>query len=388
MLDIKCFLKAQKAMWVKRLLSPDNASWKAYPQLFLEGLLGNDTFKCNMKCETKPLNFPIFYWQVLKYWFEAKDLSSDIKDAFEIRRECLWLNKNITVKKKELQGQLWHSNGINIIHDIVNENGTFLTPTEIEIKYGIKCDVLKYNTLKDAIPQKWRQTLQTMKIPSKAISFQETLTLKIQNRLINKTNLTNKDLYWVFVNNIRIKPIITQSNWNELQLSEEQWKEIFTMPSILRDTKIKTFQYKLLFNLVPCNLYLKRIKRNDTDKCDLCQKLDDIPHYLVECEQANNFWNSFTRWWNNSTNSNIKLDRKDILAGVLGNKYKNNLLNACILLGKWHIYKTKLHQADIFFYRFLCDLKYYLMIEKTIALKNNNISKYSVLWQEIEDQLT
>ena len=47
MLDIDSFLKAQKAMWVKRLLTPENASWKALPLLYLKDLLGKDTFKCN-----------------------------------------------------------------------------------------------------------------------------------------------------------------------------------------------------------------------------------------------------------------------------------------------------------------------------------------------------
>ena len=38
MLDIKSFLKAQKAIWVKRIVTEDNASWKALPRLFLAAL--------------------------------------------------------------------------------------------------------------------------------------------------------------------------------------------------------------------------------------------------------------------------------------------------------------------------------------------------------------
>jgi hypothetical protein len=44
MLDINSFLKAQKAMWVKRLLSADNASWKAAPLHYMNILMGADTF--------------------------------------------------------------------------------------------------------------------------------------------------------------------------------------------------------------------------------------------------------------------------------------------------------------------------------------------------------
>jgi exonuclease III len=172
MLDIKSFLHAQKAMWVKRLLSPDTASWKAIPMAFLDGLLGRDTFKCNMECKVKPLNFPEFYWNVLEYWFSFKELTVKKKNAFEVRRESLWLNKNIKVNENEIRGKTWERSGIHIIHDILNENGTFLSPVEIENKYQIKCNIMKYNTLKEAIPMEWRKTLKTMKIPPIAISNQ------------------------------------------------------------------------------------------------------------------------------------------------------------------------------------------------------------------------
>ena len=77
MLDVNSFLKAQKVMWVKRLVSTEVASWKAVPLLVLDTFLGVDTFKCNMSCTVKPTNFPGFYWQIiiLQAWFEAKSLS-------------------------------------------------------------------------------------------------------------------------------------------------------------------------------------------------------------------------------------------------------------------------------------------------------------------------
>jgi hypothetical protein len=77
MLDIKSFLKAQKVMWVKRLVSPEKASWKAVPMFFFDMLLGSDTFKCNMKCGERPKNFPEFYWQVLQYWNEVNTLTKN-----------------------------------------------------------------------------------------------------------------------------------------------------------------------------------------------------------------------------------------------------------------------------------------------------------------------
>ena len=245
---------------------------------------------------------------------------------------------------------------------------------------------MKYNTLKDAIPRTWREILQKMKIPDDAISFKESIAIQVNKRPKDISLLTNKDVYWILVKNKQKTPIIMEKPWNDLEFTNDQWKDIFTIPGIIRNTKIKAFQYKTLYNLLPCNLYLNKIKKNDTDKCDLCNMVDDIPHFLLECAQVKAFWNRFRLWWNNWTGDNIQINRQNILAGILGKK--QNILNACIFLGKWHIYKTKLNQSAVFFYKFLCDLKYYLSVEKTIALRNNKLTAYDTMWKELEETLT
>jgi hypothetical protein len=106
MLDIRSFIKAQKTMWVKRFLSPEQASWKALLTLNLKDLLGQDTFKCRMDCKDMPPNFPNFYWQMVKAWCEVVDLTNTVKTPLYVRRECMWLNKNITVNKKHIKWKL------------------------------------------------------------------------------------------------------------------------------------------------------------------------------------------------------------------------------------------------------------------------------------------
>jgi hypothetical protein len=200
MLDIYSFVKAQKAMWTKRLLSPEQGSWKALPMLYLSNLLGKDTFKCNLNYTQKPKDFPGFYWQILQNWLEVKDIMKpNPLSPFDIRRETLWLNKNIVFQKKEFNWKDWHQKGINIVHDIVKENGTFLSSHEIEARYNFRCEFLKYNTLKDAIPAVWRKKLKTMNVLREAISFNEQIHIKINNNDKPLQKITNKDIYWTFI---------------------------------------------------------------------------------------------------------------------------------------------------------------------------------------------
>jgi exonuclease III len=388
MLDLNSFIKAQKTMWVRRFLSSEKASWKALLELNLKDLLGPDTFKCRLDCKEKPLNFPNFYWEMMKAWFEVTEITNQIKTPMDIRRECMWLNEKIIVNKKQIKWNAWQSKGINIIHDILNTNGEFLTPTELKEKYQVKCDVLMYNKLKDAIPSRWRKIVKTMKVNSESINFKEQIHLNINTRPKHLNLVKNKDIYWLLVNKIKEKPIIIEKYKNELGIEENRWKQIFTIPRVLRDTKIRAFQYKLLYKLTPCNNYLKQIKKSDTDKCNWCNEIDDTVHFYAECNKLESFWGNFARWYAEATGKSISITLEDIIVGITTTEIYSECLNACLLLAKWHIYKNKLNQSETFFYRFLCELKYYINVEKSIALKNNRLQQFNEMWQKIEEHLT
>jgi hypothetical protein len=388
MIDVNSFIKAQKVMWVKRFLSPDTASWKAMLTLLLEDYLKADTFKCSLDCNEQPKEFPNFYWQILKNWFEIKNITEIIDTPPEVRRQCLWLNENITVNREKLKWNEWIDKGINIIHDILNQKGQFLTVNQIEQKFNYKCDFMKYNTLKDAIPGPWRTLLKTMQIPPEAISFQEAPHINIGKLSKDINIITNNQIYWILVNDIRIESIISDKLQRELGVEEEKCKIVFTMPRVVTNTKIRAFQYKLLYNLIPTNLYLKRIKKSDTEKCNWCQEIDDTSHFFVSCKELIPFWNSFTQWWKGMLEEDINFTIKDVLIGILNNNIKYETINACLLIAKWHIYKNKLNNSSSFFYKYLCELKYYINIEKTIALKNNKLQNYNEKWLRVEEFLT
>jgi hypothetical protein len=388
MLDIHSFLKAQKVMWVKRLTEPGQASWKAVPLLYLKELLGINTFKCNLSCVEKPTDLPDFYWHIIKSWNEVKTIVNNLDNPLDIRRECLWLNKNIKIGKKEVNWDIWKDKGIYLIHDIVKKDGSFMTNTEFELKFGIKNDFLNFSALKDAIPQEWRKKLKTMKIPAETISSKEPIYLYIGKNAKRLSQIVNKDIYWIFVNKIKEFPIIFSKLRLDQEEKQELAKNIFTIPKVVRNTKIRAFQYKVLYKLIPCNQYLNKIKKSDTDKCNKCNILDDLKHYFYKCEEIKTFWNRFSNWWKEMTGEEIQLDEIKTIYGIVDNLKKNEILNACILNAKWYIYKCKLNEKNIFFYSFLCDLKFFLIIEKTIALRNNNYEKYLQLWLKIEEYIT
>jgi hypothetical protein len=388
MLDIKSFVKAQKIIWVKRYLTPERASWKALLNLSLDEFVGPNTFKCLMNCKKQPEVFPDFYWDMMKVWNEIKNSTEPIDTPFDIRRQYLWFNENITLDKEQLNWQIWRDKGINMIHDILNVKGEFLTALEIEHKYNYKCDIMTYNRLKCAIPQEWRRLVKTMQIPAQAININEDIHIKIGKTNKNINKIKNNEIYWILVNDIRTESIIIEKLQRELNIEEEKCKLVFTMAKVVTNTKVRAFQFKLLYNLIPTNLYLKRIQKSDTDICPWCTKLDETAHYFARCEALVPFWNSFTKWCQGMLNEDINFTIENIIVGILINNVKYNTINACLLLAKWHIYKNKLNHSEIFFYKYLCELKYYIKIEQSIAVKNNKLAEYESKWKTVEEYLT
>jgi hypothetical protein len=214
-----------------------------------------------MDCSEKTVEFPNFYWLTIRNWCEVKKATNQITNALDVRRECLWLNENIKVNKKQIKWNQWYTKGILQINDIVNQKGEFLSAREIEQKFDVKCNVMLYNKLKNVIPQKWRTLLKTMKIADNVVNSNEQIHLKIGKNVKPINQIKNKEIYWILVNKKQQTPIIIDKFKREYGIQETQWEKIFTIPKEIRDTKIRAFQYKLLYTLTPCNLYLKRIKK-------------------------------------------------------------------------------------------------------------------------------
>jgi hypothetical protein len=66
----------------------------------------------------------------------------------------------------------------------VNSQGCFLTPEEIRQNFDYTCDILQYNSLKDAIPKTWREKLKTINIQRNAITSEEKPYIQIKNKSI------------------------------------------------------------------------------------------------------------------------------------------------------------------------------------------------------------
>ncbi len=268
--------------------------WKAAPaEVYKTNNLSN-YFSCNRKASSF---HSLFYTDIQNFWTELNTIEHVTPKL--IQAQSIWNNRYITIERQSYEWKIWKQNGILKINDILNSDGSIMDHIQLSSKYNINCNFLNALQLRHSIPLKWRETLLTNKLSE--VKNGLTCIINHENKLIEKTQC--KHIYWELLNKLRREPACVSkwvSEYPEFkECSTEIWEYIFQLPfKTLRETKMQSFQFKLLHRLTPCRKNLAKWKISDTEYCQFCPEVDNIQHFFVYCEKVKSFWKSFFKWWN------------------------------------------------------------------------------------------
>ena len=171
-------------------------------------------------------------------------------------------------------------------------------------------------------------------------------------------------------------------------LNDDDFSSFFLLPfKVLRDTKLQTFQYKLINRIIPCGVALQSWNLKASDTCQLCDAHDSLSHYFYDCPMTNAFWTNVINWTKNRTNTYLPLSKVDILFWVPLYDRFMLCLNFIILHGKWHLFRCKLNSDQPSFLDYLVELKNELNTERYISAVNGEISQFEEKWGIFYEEL-
>ena len=130
--------------------------------------------------------------------------------------------------------------------------------------------------------------------------------------------------------------------------------------------------------------------KNDDSLCNLCKKDEDtIEHYFFRCENINCFWISFMNWFKPIYNVSFILGCVDVIFGIVNNNNDSvlNVLNFCILHGKWYIRKKKSKEEEITLKGFLHYISKRLEVEKYSLTGKGKSNYFMSKWGPLVDRL-
>lgn len=293
------------------------------------------------------------------------------------RNSPIWYNSLIRIANRPIFFRNWSSAGVNHVKDVLDQNTVFLKYNVFKTRYKIKTTFVNYYGVVSSI-----KTLKTYFQPHEIINPKSELTCG--QKLLSSINICNA-AYKSIVKRIATTPSNSQEKWlNDCENYEHliQWDKSYILPFFCtKETKLQSFQFKLLHRRIASNDFLCKIGISLTDKCTFCeQNTETLVHLFWDCDSVQAFWQGIQDWIirHQIKPQNFSLTQP-LCLGLVEN-IEDTLLHHALLVGRYHIYSSKLNNTlpniRIFTQIFLkCQ-----EIERCFAYKTNTVQKYNRKW--------
>ena len=171
-------------------------------------------------------------------------------------------------------------------------------------------------------------------------------------------------------------------------LTPDQISKCFNLAfSITMETKLTTFQYKILHDIVFTESKLFEAKLATSGLCYLCLKTkQDLKHVLVSCPVVSEFWKTFLEWYETLTAIKLELSTVKILYGIIENDRFCRLTNHLLLIAKYYIYCCSINKEPLYFCTYLTIVISKAEIEKQISTRTNSNERYYNKWKPLIDK--
>ncbi len=377
--NIEIYIQAQKIMWVKRLLKDGAGGWKNYFQWLLDDYDPCTFFNATLDPSDVPF-FPAFYYQLVQSWCYMQWRHKCTIDfaATNIINECLWLNSWVKISNKIIYHEYkkWYNAGIIQVGDIIDSSGNFLSEKEIANKFNLHVNTMKYNSLKDAIPREWRDTLRRSKPLELSHCISDPMVVSLGKITKPAQKMKSKTIYTLLTSFNNVEPKC-KNRWENIYVNVSfDWNFCFAKIMLINDTKLQSFQFKIVHRIFACNRYIAKGNINISENCENCNVIDTIEHYFCHCNLVKNFWVQLNEWLKNNLKVVNTLSVIEIIFGSSIDVY-NFEVNLMILTAKWFIHQAKLNKNNKnLFLEYLTFLRKYINIHLFICARSETVNNF------------
>ena len=189
----------------------------------------------------------------------------------------------------------------------------------------------------------------------------------VGDNIFDATKGKSKDYYTLLIREKAKPPNIIQ------HFNSDHLKQIFKLPhSIVVESYVKAFQYKVINSILYTNTKLYKIGYRTNDLCTFCDNQpESLTHLFYHCSRSKHFWVEFELYWCLISNQRIRLCLENVLIGILTENACPllQLLNYFIAIGKLYLWDCKIKQILPNIYRFRAKIIAKYETEKKIGNK-------------------
>ena len=301
MIDIESLFTSVKASWVIRLLQASEGElWTKVAKHYLMYQIQDMIFKCNFsgkyKCELIN-NLPLFYKEVLTAFNKSKCISHDCF-CDNILEQPLWANDYIIVKEQGRKSTLFFRRWIDA--GIVKISNLRFIDGVLDEKYVYDTVSDKVNILSEVSKLKVALKPYTQYIGTHRPINDDYLPLFYANGqdvTINEFKNCKSRFFYKHLITYKGERPRSELKWqNIFYLDDCDFKTVYRQKIIcIKDRKIAEFNYKLLHDILPCNVNLVKWRKRNNPNCKICNVEETTSHMLYYCKYAKSIWKDFNQ---------------------------------------------------------------------------------------------
>ena len=257
--------------------------------------------------------------------------------------QFLWYNIYIQIDEGDVHLSRFSQNNLNFASQFFNTNGLIKAWHVLKQEYHLNNNNnFQWLLLINSIPEKWKLTIKKSSSDAKNLVIHDHHLIK-GSRILILEKLTSKEPYQILISSRTNK--VTSVMYFEIKFNANSldWTKIFILPRLTTcNTYLRSFQYKILHNILFLNkkLYLSGITKSTL--CFYCNSNDETPiHLFCECSSTKSLWLQLNRHFH----SDLKfpeLTPQTAILGMLNDSVSNiHLINHILLLFKLYLQISK-----------------------------------------------
>lgn len=242
--------------------------------------------------------------------------------------------------------------------------------------------------MRNYIPVAWKRALSDNFSTEESIGY----AMRIEDQKFELLKSGPKSWYGAIILAKR-QELRRQNSWASELISAGDdstidWEASYSLPyKISRETKLQSFQFRILHRLITCNKYLHTIRLHNDGNCSLCGRPDLISHFFITCPQVSLFWDNLSSWCQTYLQYGLaSLTRRERLLGLIednGNRSQHKIVNWLLLTAKYYIHRQRLfHGGEVNLLAYLAEAKNRLITEKLACLREGRPNKFK-LWEKL-----
>ena len=239
-------------------------------------------------------------------------------------------------KSKPLFVEKWIKAGLIFVSHIVSGN-TWKSIQEIRDEIGDYAGLqFDYWAVTNAVKREWNDTVTNPL--NVTIEDEGNIESNISDMAVTIFKLSNKEIRNIIIKS-KNTPIYSIGFWKR-KFGIDVERYFGNAIRACKETRLRLLHFKILHNIYPTNILLRKMKIKNTDMCEFCNTHDFIEHFFFHCKRLENFWKEIEQYIMVMTGTKIMINERNALFGILATEHHNlrdrtiNNINMILLVAK------------------------------------------------------